>query len=69
MFATGGRVKAGVYGSAPSLTALDNAGNMAHTVDFRAVYSRALQAQWGFSAAHTQAIFGRWQQDSLPLFV
>ncbi len=58
MFATGGRVKAGIYGAAPSLTELDNGGNMAHTVDFKAVYSQALQAQWGFTAAQTQAVFG-----------
>jgi uncharacterized protein (DUF1501 family) len=65
MFATGGRVKAGVYGSAPSLTALDAGGNMAHTVDFRSVYSQALQAHWGFSAAQTRAVFGAVPQTPL----
>jgi uncharacterized protein (DUF1501 family) len=58
MFATGGRAKAGVYGAAPSLNALDSGGNLAHTVDFRAVYSQALQTHWGFSAAQTKAVFG-----------
>jgi uncharacterized protein (DUF1501 family) len=58
MFATGGRVKAGVYGIAPSLQQLDNGGNLSHTVDFRAVYSQVLQSHWGFSAAQTKAVFG-----------
>jgi uncharacterized protein (DUF1501 family) len=58
MFATGGRVKSGVYGASPSLTALDSGGNMAHTVDFRSVYRQALQAHLGFSAAQTRAVFG-----------
>jgi uncharacterized protein (DUF1501 family) len=58
MFATGGRVKAGVYGASPSLQQLDNGGNLIHTVDFRAVYSQVLQSHWGFSLAQTKAVFG-----------
>ncbi len=37
--AIGRRVKGGVYGALPSLTALDGQGNMIPTVDYRDVYS------------------------------
>jgi uncharacterized protein (DUF1501 family) len=59
MFATGGQAKAGIYGAAPSLSALDSGGNLVHTVDFRSVYAQALQSHWGFSAAQVQAVFGK----------
>jgi uncharacterized protein (DUF1501 family) len=59
MFATGGRAKTGIYGTAPSLSDLDSGGNLMYTVDFRSVYSQALQSHWGFSAAQTQAVFGK----------
>jgi uncharacterized protein (DUF1501 family) len=58
MFATGGRAIGGVYGAPPSLQALDSGGNLAHTVDFRAVYSRLLQSHWGFTPAQTRSVFG-----------
>jgi uncharacterized protein (DUF1501 family) len=58
MFATGGRAKAGIYGTAPSLAALDNGGNLLHSVDFRAVYSQVLHSHWGFNAAQTRSVFG-----------
>ena len=38
----GNAIKGGVYGTQPSLTDLDSAGNMKFTVDFRAVYATLL---------------------------
>jgi uncharacterized protein (DUF1501 family) len=45
MFVMGNPVRGGIYGEQPSLAAtrLDAAGNMAVTVDFRAVYSTVLE--------------------------
>ena len=42
MFMMGAGVKAGVYGTAPSLTTLDK-GDLIHTVDFRSVYASVLE--------------------------
>ena len=42
MFLLGAPVKGGLYGSEPSLTALDN-GNLKFTTDFRSVYAAVLQ--------------------------
>jgi uncharacterized protein (DUF1501 family) len=44
VFAIGGGVKGGLYGSQPSLDALDN-GNLRYTTDFRGVYTTVLE-QW-----------------------
>ena len=46
MFAVGGRVKGGLYGAYPSLTALDD-GNLKYTVDFRSVYATVLENWFG----------------------
>jgi len=45
MFVIGETVRGGIYGEQPSLEAakLDSAGNMAISVDFRAVYSNVLE--------------------------
>lgn len=46
LFALGGRVRKGVYGGQPQLdedTVQDNKGNLAHAIDFRAVYGRVVQ--------------------------
>ncbi|MBM3998961.1 MAG: DUF1501 domain-containing protein [Planctomycetes bacterium] len=43
MFVMGGGVKSGVYGVQPSLTDLDERGNLRLTVDFRAVYATILE--------------------------
>lgn len=50
LFAFGARVRGGTYGEAPSLTALDSAGNLRHTVDFRSVYAAVLQDWWQIQA-------------------
>jgi len=42
MFIAGGAIKAGVHGSAPSLTNLHD-GDLIHTVDFRSVYASVLE--------------------------
>jgi uncharacterized protein (DUF1501 family) len=44
-FFIGPGVKGGRYGEPPSLTALDDHGNLVHTVDFRTLYATAL-AGW-----------------------
>jgi uncharacterized protein (DUF1501 family) len=43
----GDPVKGGLYGSAPSLTNLDNTGNLKHAVDFRSVYQEILTGHLG----------------------
>jgi len=35
-----------VYGDAPSLRALDDAGNLRHGTDFRRVYASVLEKWW-----------------------
>jgi uncharacterized protein (DUF1501 family) len=42
LFAMGAAVKGGLYGAAPSLTALDRSGNLVPTVDYRSVYTTVL---------------------------
>lgn len=42
LFAAGGKVKGGLYGAYPSLSALDN-GNLRYNVDFRSVYAAVLE--------------------------
>jgi uncharacterized protein (DUF1501 family) len=46
-FAMGGRVRGGLLGAAPVLTQLDGNGNVAHAIDFRAVYAGVLKDLWG----------------------
>jgi uncharacterized protein (DUF1501 family) len=43
----GDPVKGGLYGSAPSLTSLDNTGNLKYSVDFRSVYQEILSGHLG----------------------
>ncbi len=45
----------GVYGEPPDLNALDDAGNLVFTTDFRSVYATILDAWLG---APAQAILG-----------
>lgn len=49
-FALGGRVRGGLYGAMPDLAALDANDNLAHRLDFRAVYGSVLERWWGVSA-------------------
>ena len=46
VFAFGPRVRGGVHGEAPSLRALDEAGNVRHSTDFRCVYAAVLENWW-----------------------
>ncbi|HZS15250.1 MAG TPA: DUF1501 domain-containing protein [Candidatus Dormibacteraeota bacterium] len=50
VFVVGKPVKGGLYGSAPSLTDLDN-GNLKHTTDFRSVYQAMIQDWLGADAS------------------
>jgi uncharacterized protein (DUF1501 family) len=49
-FATGGKVRGGLYGEYPALDRLDGDGNLAHTLDFRSVYASVLDRWWGVSS-------------------
>jgi uncharacterized protein (DUF1501 family) len=57
----GAGVKGGRHGTPPSLTSLDEHGNLVHTVDFRALYATAVQSWLGVEA---DAIVGK---DFAPL--
>lgn len=46
----GDPVRSGVYGQAPSLTALDSTGNLRYSVDFRSVYQEILNTHLGADA-------------------
>jgi uncharacterized protein (DUF1501 family) len=55
-FVIGPAVKGGRYGEPPSLTVLDDHGNLVHAVDFRALYATALQGWLGVDA---EAVVGK----------
>jgi uncharacterized protein (DUF1501 family) len=59
MFLIGSQVKGGLYGSYPSLEQLDN-GNLRYGVDFRAVYSTALE---GWLGADGRTVLGAHYED------
>ena len=44
-FLLGGRVRGGLYGQQPSLTALDG-GDLRHSLDFRRLYATAAHGCW-----------------------
>jgi uncharacterized protein (DUF1501 family) len=46
----GDPVKGGLYGEEPSLTSLDNTGNLRYSVDFRSVYQEILSGHLGADA-------------------
>ncbi len=56
----GGAVAGGRFGEPPSLSALDQAGNLRHTVDFRSVYASVL-SQW-LEADDEEILGGSWEQ-------
>jgi uncharacterized protein (DUF1501 family) len=62
-FIVGASVKGGRYGAPPSLTQLDDHGNLVATTDFRALYATALQGWLGVEA---EPILGKGY-DPLPL--
>ncbi|HKW68993.1 MAG TPA: DUF1501 domain-containing protein [Candidatus Dormibacteraeota bacterium] len=47
----GDPVKGGLYGEEPSLTSLDNTGNLRYSVDFRSVYQEILSGHLGADSA------------------
>ena len=47
----GDPVHGGLYGEEPSLTSLDNTGNLKYAVDFRSVYQEILSGHLGADAA------------------
>jgi uncharacterized protein (DUF1501 family) len=49
-FLIGSSVKGGRYGAPPSLTQLDEHGNLVHTTDFRSLYATAVQEWLGVDA-------------------
>ncbi|HVF63849.1 MAG TPA: DUF1501 domain-containing protein [Casimicrobiaceae bacterium] len=49
-FALGGRVRGGFFGNAADLARLDGGGNVAHALDFRAVYATVLERWWGIDS-------------------
>ena len=52
LFGTHDRLKGGFYGSAPSLSDLDD-GNLKMTTDFRTVYATAIKEWLGYDDAST----------------
>ncbi|MFN4218532.1 MAG: DUF1501 domain-containing protein [Candidatus Bipolaricaulia bacterium] len=56
MLILGNRLKRGLYGEHPSLTKLDDNGDLIYTVDFRSVYATILEDWLG---ADAQAILGK----------
>jgi len=57
-FATGGKVRGGIYGEAPQLGRLDGNGNLPFAVDFRSAYSTVISNWWGLDA--TRVLNGRF---------
>ncbi len=53
MFLAGKKVNGGHYGTAPSLTELDDGDNLLHTSDFRRVYATAIDGWLGLGASKT----------------
>lgn len=65
MFVLGSRVKGGLFGEHPSLTDLDERGDMHHTTDFRSVYATIVERHFGARA--DRVLGGRYRAlDFLP---
>jgi uncharacterized protein (DUF1501 family) len=64
MYVIGKPVKGGHYGKPPSLTALDNGGNVTYTTDFRRVYASLID---GWLGADSKALLSG-EFESFPLF-
>jgi hypothetical protein len=58
--AIGAQVRGGFYGELPSLTQLDNEGNLRPTVDYRSVYATVLD---GWLGADSNQILGGGYED------
>ena len=59
LFLFGPRVHGGIYGSIPSLTDLDQFGNLQFQFNFRNVYHNVLQDWFGFSPDLTSSVIGQ----------
>ncbi len=57
MFLFGGKLRGGISGQAPSLKALDENGNLSHSMNFRSVYAAVIE-QW-FKAEHQPIMLER----------
>jgi uncharacterized protein (DUF1501 family) len=64
MYVIGKPVKGGHYGKPPSLTALDNGGNVTYTTDFRRVYASLID---GWLGADSKTLLSG-EFESFPLF-
>ena len=63
-FIVGTKVKGGRYGERPSLTKLDQSGNLVHTADFRSLYATALS---GWLGVDPEPVLGKsWER--FPVF-
>lgn len=58
LLAVGARVRGGVYGTTPSMGALDRSGNLIATTDFRSVYATAISWLGGNATAVLGGDFG-----------
>jgi uncharacterized protein (DUF1501 family) len=58
LFALGGQVQGGVYGSLPDLTDLDAQGNLKENVDFRQVYATVIDKWLGSPGDHAAILSG-----------
>ncbi len=66
MFVLGNPVSKGIFGEPPSLSSLDNAGNLKYTTDFRSFYATVLDRWMGASSKDVLGgSFG--SQNFLPL--
>jgi uncharacterized protein (DUF1501 family) len=65
MYVIGKPVRGGQYGTAPSLTNLDEGDNLVFTTDFRRVYASVTEGWLGY--ADTPALFSS-RFETFPLF-
>ncbi len=65
MFVLGNPVNRGIFGEPPSLSSLDNAGNLKYTTDFRSVYATVLD-RWLGASSHDVLGGSLGSQDFLP---
>ncbi|MEP0545924.1 MAG: DUF1501 domain-containing protein [Rhodothermales bacterium] len=56
MMLFGGGINGGLYGDAPDLLDLDNAGNLRHSIDFRQAYATVLTQWFGLPTADVENI-------------
>lgn len=56
LFLLGKGINGGLYGNAPSLTDLDNTGNIKYEIDFRTVYATVLQDWFGMDPTVVQDV-------------